>query len=119
MIDSYRALLALPAFRWFWSGFALSSLGDAMSQVALVWTVFETSHSAETLALFSVAYTGPVLVGGFVAGWLLDRFDRRAVMMADSLFRGAVVATIPVLDVLGRLERSEERRVGKECRERG
>jgi MFS family permease len=46
----------------------------------------------------------PVVVGGFVAGWLLDRFDRRKVMLIDSLFRGLVVLVIPVLYGLGLLE---------------
>src|SRR5256885_11796033 len=92
MVTAYRSLFSAPAFRWFWTGFTVSALGDAMSQVALVWMVFDRTHSVETLGLFSVAYTGPVLVGGLAAGWLLDRVDRRAVMLVDSLFRGLVMA---------------------------
>src|SRR5256885_7385641 len=104
MVTAYRSLFSAPAFRWFWTGFTVSALGDAMSQVALVWMVFDRTHSVETLGLFSVAYTGPVLVGGLAAGWILDRVDRRTVMLVDSLFRGLVMAAVPVLAAVGRLE---------------
>jgi MFS family permease len=50
-----------------------------------------------------LCYTGPVVGGGLLAGSLLDRFDRRAVMVADNLIRGAAVALVPVLHALGLL----------------
>ena len=104
VVTTYRSLFAGPAFRWFWTGFTVSALGDAMSQVALVWMVFDRTRSVETLGLFSVAYTAPVIVGGLAAGWILDRVDRRLVMLIDSLFRGLVMGTVPVLAAIGRLE---------------
>lgn len=103
-LDRYRAVFANRAFARFWVGFTLSSLGDAMTRVALIWYVFERTDSARALGLFSVAYTGPVIIGGLLAGWLLDRFDRRRVMQVDALVRGVAVGTIPLLHALGRLE---------------
>ena len=50
-----------------------------------------------------LCYTGPVVFGGLFAGLLLDRFDRRKVMLLDNTFRGAVVASIPLLYFLGHL----------------
>jgi predicted MFS family arabinose efflux permease len=38
-----------------------------------------------------------------MAGALLDRFNRRTVMLVDAMIRGSVVATIPVLYALGHL----------------
>jgi hypothetical protein len=38
----------------------------------------------------------PVLLRGLAVGALLDRFDRRAVLIVDSLFRAAAVTTIPI-----------------------
>src|SRR6185437_13865568 len=60
--------------------------------------------SARALGLLSVCYTGPILIGGMVAGSLLDRFDRRRVMIADNLIRGVAIASIPLLDAIGRLQ---------------
>ena len=65
--------------------------------------MYDTTHSPEALGLLSLFYTGPVILGGLVAGWLLDRFDRRRVMMADSLLRAAIFLLIPLLHAAGML----------------
>lgn len=90
-------------FRNFWAAFTLSSIGDAMTKTALVWYVFETEGSSLAVGLLLLAYAGPVTFGGFLAGYLLDRFDRRRVMLVDSVLRGLVVASIPIAAFAGNL----------------
>jgi MFS family permease len=104
LFNRYGDVFRNASFRLFWSGFAFSSIGDSMTRVALIWFVYQATGSARALGLLSVCYTGPILVGGMVAGSLLDRFDRRKVLIADNLIRGAAVASIPILHVVGRLE---------------
>ncbi|HLF02414.1 MAG TPA: MFS transporter, partial [Anaerolineales bacterium] len=65
---------------------------------------YEQTKSAEALGWLMLCYTGPVVVGGLIAGWLLDRFDRRWVILSDNLVRGVAVALIPLLNAVGRLE---------------
>lgn len=101
--DAYRVVLREPAFRRFWLGFTFSILGDSMTRVALTWHVYETTRSPAALGWLALCYTGPVAVSGFLAASLLDRLDRRAVMVADCLIRGAVMTAIPVLHVTGQL----------------
>jgi MFS family permease len=103
-VAAYRDVFGNRSFRRFWFGFAFSSLGDAMTRVALIWYVWDATESARALALLSLLYTGPVVVGGLVAGALLDRFDRRAVMLVDNAVRGLAIGLIPLLHALGRLE---------------
>lgn len=67
-----------------------------MTSVALVWLVYVTTRSSEALGILLLCYTGPVVVGGLLAGSLLDRFDRRKVMIVDNLARGAAVVTVPI-----------------------
>jgi MFS family permease len=98
---SYRDALAHPSFRRFWLGFTGSALGDAMSRVALIWFVYEETRSPAAVGALTFAYSAPILVGGLVAGPLLDRFDRRRVMLADNLVRGAAFAAIPLLHAAG------------------
>src|SRR4051794_6571846 len=74
-----------------------------MTRVALYWYVFQKTDSARALGLLSLAYMGPILVGGLVAGALLDRFDRRRVMIVDNLIRGLAVASIPLANAFGAL----------------
>ena len=101
---SYRQGFAhISSFQTHRLGFSLSYLGDTISRVALTWFVYESTHSPEALGLLSLFYTGPVILGGLVAGWLLDRFDRRRVMMADSLLRAAIFMLIPILNAAGML----------------
>jgi MFS family permease len=99
----YRQIFQYPSFRYFWIGFSFSVLGDTMTRVALTWFVYETTNSAQALGLLTLFYTGPVILGGLVAGWLLDRFNRQQVMIVDSLLRAFVVLLIPVLHAWGHL----------------
>jgi MFS family permease len=97
----YRQVFQFPAYRRFWLGFSASVLGDALSRVALTWYVYEVTGSAQALGWLALCYTGPVLVGGLAAGWLLDRFGRRRVMLLDNWLRAGVVLLVPLLDILG------------------
>lgn len=103
IFSNYREIFRHRAFASFWGGFTLSALGDAMTRVALTWYVYETTKSPAALGWLMVCYTGPVIIGGLAAGPLLDRFDRRAVMVIDNVIRGAAVAIIPLLHVTGHL----------------
>jgi MFS family permease len=99
----YRTTLGYRDFRLLWTGMTLSALGDSMSLVALLWLVYQTSGSVRQLGWFVAAYTAPVAVGGLVAGSVLDRFDRRAVLLADNLIRGAAFGIVPLLYHAGAL----------------
>jgi MFS family permease len=101
--DRYRQIFRNRSFALFWSGFSFSVLGDTMTRVALTWFVYERTRSAQALGWLMLCYTGPIVVGGLIAGSLLDRFDRRKVMLADNLVRGAAVALVPLLHAMGLL----------------
>ena len=99
----YHEIFRERPFRRFWLGFTFSVLGDGMTRVALSWFVYERTHSAEVLGWLMLCYTGPLVVGGLLAGALLDRFGRRRVMLVDNVARGVAVATVPLLAAVGRL----------------
>jgi MFS family permease len=101
--ERYRQIFQNVSFRRFWFGFSFSVLGDAMTRVALIWFVYEKTGSAEALGWLMLCYTGPIIVGGLLAGSLLDRFDRRKVMIADNVVRGLAMALVPLLYAIGQL----------------
>jgi MFS family permease len=103
-VNSYREIFANRSFLLFWSGFTLSSIGDALTRVALTWFVFEQTKSPQALGMLTIAYTAPILLGGLVAGRLLDRFSPRRVMIVDNLIRGTAFAALPILQALSLLE---------------
>ncbi len=96
-----RALRSKRGFAVFWLGFSLSVLGDAITRTTLVWYVFEQTGSSVSLGWLSFCFTAPVVVGGLTAGWLLDRYDRRAIMAADSLVKSLLVVSVPALAAFG------------------
>src|SRR5689334_4520251 len=80
----YQTVFRSPPFRALWLGYTVSALGDAMTNVALIWYVYQTTHAPQAVGLLLLCYTGPVLLGGLLAGSLLDRLNRRTVMLVDA-----------------------------------
>jgi DHA3 family macrolide efflux protein-like MFS transporter len=69
-----------------WTGQAFSLLGSMLVQFALVWWLTESTGSATVLALATLVASLPQVAIGPLAGTLVDRWNRRAVMIvADSL----------------------------------
>ena len=89
---------SFSAFRRVWIGATVSAAGDAASWIALVALALSTPNAS--IAVLAICYTAPVAVGGLAAGWALDRFDRRRLLIADATARAAVFALIPVVAVL-------------------
>ena len=100
----YLRLLRNRRYRLVWGGDALSILGDGAAWVALSWTAYQVNESATDVGALLVAYTAPVLVGGPLVGVLLDRFDRRRLLVADNVVRGAAMGAVPLLYAADALE---------------
>jgi DHA3 family macrolide efflux protein-like MFS transporter len=64
-----------------WIGQACSLAGSALVSFALIWWLTEASGSATTLSIASVLGWLPVIVLGPFVGVLVDRWDRRWVMI--------------------------------------
>jgi DHA3 family macrolide efflux protein-like MFS transporter len=65
-----------------WSGQALSLLGSLAVQFALIWWLTEQTGSAAVLAMAALLGLLPTVVLGPVIGVLVDRWDRKRVMLA-------------------------------------
>jgi len=81
-------------FRLLWFGQIVSQLGDWFNVVALVALLFELTGSATAVAALMVMQMLPVALVGPVAGVIVDRFDRRRIMIAADLIRGLAVLTL-------------------------
>jgi MFS family permease len=89
-------------YRLLWSGSVVSLFGDGITWVALAWMALMMG-GAGALGVISVCYTMPIVIGGALIGPLLDRMSRRVLLVADSLFRAAIVGAVPILSMLGAL----------------
>ena len=95
-MTAYLRLLGNPVFGRLWLGATVSIFGDALTFVSLVWLTTELGGGAAEIGILAACLTAPVIVGGMAAGVLLDRFDRRRLLMADNLVRGLAVLSVPI-----------------------
>jgi MFS transporter, DHA3 family, macrolide efflux protein len=80
-----------------WGGQSVSLLGSSLVQFALVWWLTSTTGSATVLATASLAAILPQVIVGPFAGALVDRWNRRLVMIvADALIALSTLALIVV-----------------------
>jgi len=84
-----------------WGGQAFSLLGSGLVQFALVWWLTQATGSATVLAMATLTATLPGVFLAPFAGALVDRWDRRVVMMmADGLIALATLG-LAVLYAMG------------------
>ena len=86
------------AFTVVWLGQIVSVLASSMSQFALTIFMYEKTQSATALGLMQVFYFVPFLLISPIAGVMVDRHNRKLMMMVSDL--GAGLATIGILLVL-------------------
>ncbi len=86
-------------FRRLWFGQVVSYLGDRIDQMAMIAVLGASASTAARGAdhanLVTFWATLPYLAMSPFAGALVDRMDRRRLMIAADLFRGAVVLAVP------------------------
>ncbi|TAM58369.1 MAG: MFS transporter [Chloroflexota bacterium] len=91
------AVFRRPTFRFLWSGQFVSTIGDALTIAAAGIFIFQRTNSALAVGLIAGAQLGPALVVGLFAGVVVDRFDRKTIMLVADLIRAVVVLLIPIL----------------------
>ncbi len=84
------------------SGF-ISSGGDSIHWIALLWLIYDLTGSRAATGLLGSAQFLPAIFFGLFAGVLVDRFDRRKLMMLADLIRAGLVLGIPLLLAAGYL----------------
>ena len=75
------APFASPAYRYLFAGTSLTMAGYFMQVVAQGWLVYDLTGSPIWLGITSFASGIPMLVLSLPAGVLVDRFDRRGVLI--------------------------------------
>jgi DHA3 family macrolide efflux protein-like MFS transporter len=100
--QQHNAKWQVPFFT-IWTGQAVSLLGSQLVQFALVWWLTQTTGSATVLAIATMMAVLPQVFLSPIAGALVDRWNRRLVMIiADSVIALAIVvlAVLYALDAV-------------------
>ena len=87
-----------------WLGQIVSVLATNMSVFALTIWVFEKTGSATALGLMQVFFITPLLIITPFAGVMVDRHNRKLMMMVSDLMAGLATIAILVLQAFGVLE---------------
>src|SRR5215472_3283977 len=87
-----------PNYRYTWMAQVVSEIGDYFNNIAVFALVMEKSGSGLVVSGIMLSRAIPAVVAGPIAGVVLDRFDRRSIMIASDLIRAVValafIATI-------------------------
>src|SRR5450759_2734855 len=93
-----RLLRSNANYRNLWLGQVVSETGDYFNNVAVFSLAMETTGSGLVVSAVMIARAIPAVIAGPISGVLLDRFDRRRIMIASDLVR-SVVALAFILSV--------------------
>jgi MFS family permease len=92
----YVRLALNGSFSALWAGQFISLLGDRLHQLALVAVVLILTDSVFATGMVFFAATLPNLLLGPIAGTLVDRWDRKEVLIVSEIVRAAIVLLLPL-----------------------
>lgn len=93
-----------PRFFAFWGGQALSLVGSALTQFVLIWWVTQTTGSATSLALLTMAALLPSALFSPLGGAIADRYSRRLIMIVADAVTAVCILVIISLYSTGMIE---------------
>ena len=94
----------MVGFSIIWIGQIVSVLASSMTVFALTIWMYQRTQSATAMGLVQVFFITPFLLLSPLAGVMVDRYNRKLMMMVSDLAGGIGTLIVLVLFALGRLE---------------
>ncbi len=94
ILRAYRRLLGNGPLVRLLGGEFVSSIGDWLYLVALLVVVYRVSSDPVLLGVVGAARVLPYVLLSIPAGMAADRFDRRRILLATDLARGAIMLVL-------------------------
>lgn len=92
-----RQILGQRPLRFVFAANVISMLGSGMNSAAVAWYILEKTHSEMALGTFAVLQTVPAMLMLPFTGVLIDREDRRILVMWLDAVRAIIIVTVAVL----------------------
>ncbi|HCJ58551.1 MAG TPA: hypothetical protein DHV55_15220 [Clostridiaceae bacterium] len=99
----YGALLKYKDFLKIWAGNTISRFGDAIDSIAFLWMVYKMTGSTLMMGTVMAVNAAPAVLFGMPAGVLVDRMNKKNVMIFTDLLRGfstAIMAFLYISDMV-------------------
>lgn len=87
-----------------WIGQLVSRMGDSIDAIAYMWMIYKLTGSSLLMSTIMIFNVLPSLLFGFFAGVIVDRWQRKRIMIAGDIIRGVVVSTTAALFLLNMLK---------------
>jgi len=92
-----RAILGQRPLRFVFAANVISMLGSGMNSAAVAWYILEATHSEMALGTFAVLQTLPAMLMLPFTGVIIDREDRRRLVMMLDAVRAVIIVTVAIL----------------------
>jgi len=99
-----KYIMPLKNFLFLWFGQSLSQIGSTMTGFAITIWAFESTGSALVLSISGVLIMAPRMIFGVLAGPLVDRANKKTVMILADIGTGICTLTLFLLLHNGALE---------------
>jgi DHA3 family macrolide efflux protein-like MFS transporter len=83
-------------FSLMWSAQLVSTIGEALTDLAAAILIFRITNSAFAVGAVLMVTAIPTLFVGLFAGVFVDRFDKKRILLLANLLRGFIVLGIPL-----------------------
>ncbi len=92
-----RAILSQRPLRFVFAANLISMLGSGMNAAAVAWYILQATHSEVSLGTLTVLQTIPAMLMLPFTGVIIDREDRRRLVMWLDALRGLIILTVAIL----------------------
>ena len=92
-----RAILGQRPLRFVFAANVISMVGSGMNSAAVAWYILKATHSEMALGTFAVLQTLPAMLMLPFTGVIIDREDRRRLVMWLDALRAVIIVTVAIL----------------------
>jgi MFS family permease len=99
-----RAIFEKRSLRFVFAANVVSMLGSGMNSAAVAWYVLQATHSEMALGTLAVVMTIPAMLMLPFTGVIIDREDRRRLVMMLDAARAIIILTVAILAFLDKVK---------------
>src|SRR5947208_5649607 len=92
-----RSILQKRPLRYIFAANMISMLGSGMNSAAVAWYILQATHSEMALGTFAVLQTLPAMLLLPFTGVVIDREDRRRLVMWLDAIRAVIIVIVAIL----------------------
>jgi len=96
-----RSILQKKSLRFVFGANVVSMIGSGMNAAAVAWYILQATHSTIALGTFAVVQTVPAILLLPFTGVIIDREDRRRLVMMLDAARAVIILVVAILAFSG------------------